>query len=58
MLTAWRLTEQINAVDAFGGRGACALGGRWNSPGYRDESLVSHIEIDELPENLGPLFAS
>jgi RES domain-containing protein len=86
VLTAWRLTDEQYAEDAFGGEGARRKGGRWNSPGYWvvytsataslatleflanathrdllpffvlssctfDESLVTHVDIDELPAN-------
>jgi len=86
VLTAWRLTEEIYAADAFGGDGARLHGGRWSSRGYWvtycaataslavlevlanlvrrnelafyalasctfDESLVTHVDIDELPAN-------
>ena len=86
MLTAWRLTDEEFADDAFGGEGARRSGGRWNSPGHWvvytaataslavlefmanvedreqlafvvlasctfDESLITHVNIDELPAN-------
>jgi RES domain-containing protein len=86
VLTTWRITKAQFADQIFGGEGARAYGGRWNSQGYWvaytsataslailellanadqfeligefalascsfDESLVSHVEIDDLPPN-------
>lgn len=33
MISAWRITKQKHAKNAFSGEGAKLYGGRWNSPG-------------------------
>ena len=58
MLTAWRITKQKHARNAFTGEGAREFGGRWNNPGtaivYTAQSqslaaleMLAHLDSSE-----------
>ena len=48
MITAWRITKQRYAAQAFSGEGAELAGGRWNSPGTRLVYTSSSISLAVL----------
>ncbi|MDZ7843928.1 MAG: RES family NAD+ phosphorylase [Anaerolineales bacterium] len=45
MITAWRITKQRYADQAFSGEGAELVGGRWNTPGTRLVYTASSISM-------------